>query len=190
MKVNKIKLIVLIVLICLAPGLPAQNPRTIPLDIYLIIDVSENFREVKDEIVTWINEDLIDRLLQKGDSLVIWSVGDATRMIHSETISSQKDEVMRKIKGLEIQGRRADLSTAIREAASRSAQDAAGRKRFSYILMVSGSIGTLTSVLENGSAGLLRWSRVEKYSRWQALMVTPDIGEKVRQAAAVYMNSR
>jgi len=56
--------------------------------------------------------------------------------------------------------------------------------------MVSGSIGTLTSVMENNSAGLLRWSRVEKYSRWQALMVTPGIGEKVRQAAVAYMNSQ
>jgi hypothetical protein len=170
--------------------LKAEDQRNIPLDLYLIVDASEGFREARDETVTWINTEVIDRLLQNGDRLVIWSAGDTARIIHSETIGSQKDEAKQKLKNLEIQGRNADFSAAIREAASRSERDSAGGKRISYTLLVSGSAKALAPALEGSSASLFRWSRAEKYSRWQAMVVAPNIGEKVRQAAAAYMSSR
>ena len=170
--------------------LRAEDRRIIPLDLYLIVDASEGFRETMDETVAWINTEVIDRLLQEGDRLVIWSAGDSTRIIYSETLGSNKDEAKKKLESLEIQGKNANFTAAIREVASLSSQNARDGKRISYTLMVSGSAETLAPALEANTVGLFRWSRVDKYSRWQALVVDPNIGEKVRRAAAAYMSSR
>jgi hypothetical protein len=43
--------------------LRADDSRTIPLDLYLIIATTERFRETGGEIVDWINEQFIDHML-------------------------------------------------------------------------------------------------------------------------------
>lgn len=178
-------------LLLLVPGfLWAADNRKLPLDLYLIVDSSRGFQGSKNETVAWINEQIIDRLLQQGDRLVIWSAGDAVKVIYSETIGAQKNDAKDKLKALETQGRNADFSGALREAFTRSGQDNSGGKRLSMTLLVSGSAENLAPSLEGSSASLFRWSRAEEYSRWQALVVAPGIGEKVRQAAASYMSSR
>ena len=177
-------------LLLISPALlRAEGRRSMPLDVYLILDASEKFLEVRDEVTAWINEDIIDRLLQNGDRLLIWSAGERARLIHSETISSQKDEAKEKIRNLEIQGRDADFRTAIQEAASKAAQGSPGERRISYILAVSASALTLAQSLGGGPSGLFRWARAEKYSGWLAMVIDPNIDERVRRAAAAYMRS-
>ena len=185
------KLLCLFVLaVLLAPGfLQAADQRTIPLDMYLIIDTSEGFREARSETIAWINDQVIEKLLQEGDRLIIWSAGPSARIIHTETISAKKDEAKEKLRNIEISGKNADFSGALREAASRAASDNPGRNRISYTLLVSGSAENLAPALE-GNPRLFRWSRAEKYSRWQVLVADPNIDQRVRQAAAAYMSNR
>jgi len=176
--------------VLLAPHLlPAADQRTIPLDLYLIIDASEGFRDARNETIAWINEQVIDRLLQQGDRLVIWSAGSSARIIHTETIGARKDEAREKLRNLEISGGRADFSGALRDAASRAARDNPNKARISYTMLVSGSAENLAPAL-TGNASLFRWSRAEKYARWQVLVADPNIDQRVRQAAASYMSSR
>ena len=180
-------------LLLISPFLKSQNQRRIPLDMYIIIDATEGFREVRDEIAAWVNDDIIDRLLLEGDKLMIWSAGETARLIHTETISSQKDVAKRVIGNIEIQGSRADFATAVQEASILeretifSVQGAVSR--ISYILVVSSSAGNLAHALGGSSASLFRWSRAERSSRWQAMVVAPNIGDRVREAAAAFMRS-
>ena len=190
MKTMNLKCFLCLWVLLITGFLQANGRRNIPLDMYLIIDASAGTREARDEIVEWINTDVIERLLQEGDRLIIWSAGDTARIIHSETIGSQKNEAKQKVQNLEIQGRSADFSSAMREAASRIAQSANEGIRISYTLIVSSSAGTLAPALEGNASWLFRWSRVVKYSGWQALVVAPGIGEKVHQAATAFMSSR
>jgi hypothetical protein len=99
----------------------------------------------------------------------------------------EKDEAKEKLINLEIEGKTADFTAAIFEAASRSGAGRDTADRINYTLIVSGSVENLAPALEGSSAGLFRWSRAEKYSRWQAFVVAPGISEKVHQAAASYM---
>jgi hypothetical protein len=177
-------LMVFLVLFLMPAFLKAEDGRTIPLDLYLIIDTSERFRENSSEILTWINEQVIDRMLQEGDRLVIWSAGETAGVIYSETIGAAKDEVKNRLQNLDIRGGNADFGGALRDAASRAARDSANR--LSMTLLVSSSAANLAPSL-GGTAGLFRWSRVEQYSRWQALVVAPAIDAQVRRAASAYM---
>ncbi|MCL2833965.1 MAG: hypothetical protein FWD78_12405 [Treponema sp.] len=169
--------------------LKAADQRTIPLDMYLIIDTSEGFRDTQSETINWINDQVIDRLLQEGDRLMIWSAGPAAQVIYTETIGAKKDDAKAKLLNLTISGRNADFSGALRDAASRAAKDNPDRKRISYTMLVSGSAENLAPAL-GGSGNLFRWSRAEKYDRWQILVADPNIAQRVSRAAASYMGTR
>jgi len=170
--------------------LTAQERRSIPLDLYLIIDTSEGFQEARNETVNWLNEQVIDRLLMEGDRMVIWSAGSTARVIHSETVGTQKNEAKDKLRNIEISGSVADFSGALGDAASRATRENPRGDRISYTMIVSGSAENLAPSIEGNSSGIFRWFRAEKYSRWQVLVAGPNINQKVRQAAAAYMSSR
>ncbi|MDR2619126.1 MAG: VWA domain-containing protein [Treponema sp.] len=169
----------------LAPGLlEAEDKRSLPLDLYLIIDGSSLSKEAGNETAAWISREIIDRILQEGDSLTIWSAGDKAQIVYSGAVEGQKQGIKDKLRSLNASAKSADFAGALREAASRASGD---RKRLAVTIVVSGSAEALAPALEGGSAGLFRWSRVDEYAGWQALVVAPGIGDKVKRAAAAYM---
>jgi len=183
------KIFIAFILAGVLPLLNAQDRRAIPLDMYLIIDGSSALEHSRNEIVAWINEHVVDRILMDGDNITIWSAGDSARVIHSATISGDAGlrEVRERLQGLEARGPTADFSGALRDAASRSAQT--GRSRLSHTMLIAASVEGLQPAL-SGGAQLLRWSRSEKSARWQVLVVSPNIGGRVQQATAAYMASQ
>jgi len=181
------------ILVILAGGLSllnAQDRRTIPLDMYLIIDGSSALEQSRTEIMTWINEQ-VDRILMDGDRITIWAAGDSARIIHSATISGDagRREIMESLRALETRGQTADFSGALMDLASRLPQTP-GRNRLSYSMLITASAAGLQPALTGGAQQLLRWSRSEKSARWQALVVAPNIGGRVQQAVAAYMSSQ
>jgi hypothetical protein len=170
------------------PGLlRAEDIRTIPLDMYLIVDGSSQTPGAKNETASWIGEQIIDRILKDGDSLTLWSAGPKAQVLFSETLGGVdgKDTAKAKLASLDFSGGAPDFSGAMREAAALTARGSSGR--ISYTLLVSASAGALAPALTGGDAGLFRWSKVEEYSRFRVLVVAPDIHTRVKQAAAAYM---
>jgi hypothetical protein len=171
------------------PRLNAEDRRIIPMDLYLIIDGSEAFQGSKSGAIAWINERVLDRLLMDGDKVSIWAAGDRAELVFSGAVSASgenqaiKDELTK----LAATGRIADFSGALRNVAS-GITGAAG-DRLSYTMLVTASAEGLESALAGDTQGLFRWFRTEKYEQWQVLVVAPDIGRKVSQAALAYMNS-
>ena len=186
------KLLILIVLVgFFSPVLKAEDRRSIPLDMYLIIDNSAALRNSKNDTVAWINEQVVDRILMEGDKITIWAAGDTAQVVYSDTISASGDKnaIKDRLQALDAGGRTADFSGALRDAQARSSQTAGDRSRISYTMLVTASAEGLEPTLAGGSQGLLRWFRSEKYERWQVLIVA-DIGRRVQQAAAAYMSSQ
>ena len=183
------KFFIALILVGILPLLNAQDRRTIPLDMYLIIDGSSALEQSRSEIMAWINEQVVDRILMDGDSITIWSAGDSARVIHSATISGDAEirEVRERLGALEARGNTADFAGALRDAASRSAQT--GRSRLTHTMLIAASVEGLQPAL-SGGAQLLRWSRSEKSARWQVLVVSPNIGGRVQQATTSYMASQ
>jgi len=182
------KLLILTVLVSILPGLFAQDRRTIPLDVYLVIDGSSALESSKTDVVSWINQELVDRILADGDKITVWNAGDQARIIYSDTVSSSgKNALKDRIKDINTQGRSADFSGALRDVSSRVTQTPADR--ISYTLLITASAEVMEPALSGSSQNLFRWFRSEKYERWQVLVLAPDIGEKVRQNAQAYMRS-
>jgi hypothetical protein len=196
-KVNKRFFIILIILLMFTSFLKADpnslfadDKRTIPLDLYLVIDCSESINGVKNEALAWVYSNVVDRLLIEGDRVTIWAAGNSAQIIHNGEISASggKQEIRDLLQNLVTNGKTADFPGALRDLAARVSQTV--QNRLSYTVLVTSSAGGLESVLTGSSQALLRWSRSEKYSGWQVLVAGPDIAPKVQQAAANYMSSQ
>ena len=178
-----------VLLIFLPVFLTAEDKRIIPLDMYLIIDDSSSMQASKNDAIGWINEQVIDRILADGDKITIWTAGDKAEINYSDTISGDagKKTVKDKLLAMGSEGKTADFTGALIDAASRISQTP--RDRLSYTMLITASAEGLEPVLTGNSPGNLKWFRSEKFQRWQVLVVAPDIGGKVQQAAAAYMRT-
>ena len=178
----------MIILVSFLPFLRAADKRTIPLDLYLIIDDSESFYNAKENAIAWVNGHVLDRLLMEGDSVTIWTAGDSAQIIFSGQISSLDviKDIQNKLQALQTRGKTADFESALKELEPRLARTS--QDRLSYSVLVTASAGGLWPTLTGNSQSLLRWFRTEKYERWQALILAPDMPRRVSQAGAGYMN--
>ena len=191
MKSNIIRtFLILIVLVIFLFPLSAEDKRTIPVDMYLIIDGSSSIQSFKSDAVKWINERVVDRILIEGDKITIWTAGDNAQLIYSDTIvtSAGKAGIKDKLNTITTSGKTADFTGALREAASRASQTS--RDRLAVTMLITASAEGLEPALTGSAQGLFRWFRSEKYERWQVLIVAPDIGRNVQQSAVAYMSSR
>jgi len=191
MKSNIIRsFLILIILVIFLFPLYAEDKRTIPLDMYLIIDGSSSLQSFKSDAVKWINERVIDRILIEGDKITIWTAGDNAQLIYSDTnvTNAGKAGIKDRLNSITTGGKTADFSGALKDAASRVSQTS--RDRLAITMLITASAEGLEPALTGSAQGLFRWFRSEKYERWQVLIVAPDIGQKVQQHAVAYMNSR
>jgi predicted site-specific integrase-resolvase len=157
------------------------------MDLYLIIDGSQAFQSCKAGAIAWVNERVVDRLLEEGDRVSVWAAGERAELVFSGTISAsgEKDALKDQLAAITATARVADFYGALRNVHSGISGD-----RLSYTLLVTASAGGLEHAIAGDTQGLFRWFRSERYEQWQVLAVAPDIGRKVSQAAAAYMNSQ
>ncbi|MDR2596329.1 MAG: hypothetical protein LBC76_03300 [Treponema sp.] len=165
----------------------SQRP---PIDINLIIDGALSSANLKEEITTWICN-RIDQILTDGDSVRIWNAGSPSKVIYSGTVnnSADRENIKKSIRELSgnISSNSVDFSYALKEAADR----ASGQQNssYSYTLLISASADALASVLSGPQANLLRYSRVEEFPAWRAIVIGLNIDAKVRNAAAAFWGS-
>jgi len=189
-KTRKFIFIILINLVGFISVINADDKRVIPLDLYLIIDCSDSINNVKNDTLTWVYTNVVDRLLVEGDKVIIWSAGDEAQIIYNGEISasSGKNEIRDLLQNLATNSKSADFSGALKDLGSRvSGTD---QSRLPYTMLVASSAEKLESALTGSFSALLRWSRSDMYSGWQILIAEPNIAPKVKQAAASYMSSQ
>jgi hypothetical protein len=152
-----------------------------PIDINLIIDGSFSLTAVKNDITTWVSGRL-DQILTEGDRVTIWNAGTQSKIIYTGKIEGApgREAVKKSIRDIIPLGSNPDFSGALRDAASRQSSS------YSYTLLISATPAALSSVLSTRQAGLLRFSRVEEFTNWRALVVGLNIDGKVKKSAAAF----
>ena len=180
----KFKKILFIAFISVFIGLSPLYAQRVPININLIIDGSSSLSGVKNEVTAWVS-DRLDQILTDGDTITVWNAGQAARVVYTGKINNAADRgsVKKSVSDIAPAGNNTDFTGALREAASR--RDGA----FSYTLLISASPQTLSNMLSGPQASLLRYSRVEEFSSWRAIVVGQNIDSRVRSAAAAFMNN-
>jgi len=154
------------------------------IDINLIIDGSAGLTGVKDEVSAWVIKRL-DQLLVEGDRITVWSTGTSAKVIYTGKINgnTDRDAVKKSIQGISGSGAVADFSGALKDAASRPSSG------LCYTLLISASPSALSSLLTGPQAGLMRYSRIEEFSKWRAIVIGLNLDAKVKKAAAGFYGS-
>ncbi|MHB9293956.1 hypothetical protein Holit_03075 [Hollandina sp. SP2] len=165
--------------------LGAGDKRTVPLDLFLIIDGSSALNNVQLAVVRWLNEHVVDRILQEGDRLTIWLADEKGGVIFSEALkgSGDKARIKRVLQSLQFQEGTANFAGPIRDATARVQQS----RSMVYTLLISGSTTGRSPSLGGDAVGLLRFTRVEEFSGWRAMVIGLGLTGRVQQAAAAYM---
>lgn len=157
-----------------------------PINVNLIIDGSSALSAVKGEVTSWVC-DRLDKILVDGDVVTIWNAGPTARIIYSQAVNSAADRETVKKNVRDIQtanSSAADFSGALREAAATRQISA-----FSYTLLISASQEALSSFLAGSQSGMLRFSRVEEFPAWRALVVGQNLDRRVKEAATSFFGS-
>jgi hypothetical protein len=173
----KIPLFFAFFVFCLTPIFAQRSP----IDVNLIIDSSSSLAGVKNEITAWVSG-RIDQILAEGDMVTVWSAGAQSKVIYSGKVEGApgREAVKKAIRDIAPEGNRPDFSGALRSAASRQSSS------YSYTLLISASPAALTSVLSSPQANLLRFSRVEEFPAWRALVVGLNIDAKVKKSTTAF----
>ncbi|MDR0689341.1 MAG: hypothetical protein LBG08_03610 [Spirochaetaceae bacterium] len=186
-KTNRILGRVLVFLIFLFPGFAAaEDRRTLPVTMYLIIDGSESIKNGKDAAAAWINDYIVDKILQEGDDLTIWIAAEKAKVLFSESLSGtvQKETVKALLRSVNPEGAVADYTGAFREVLARESRRSG--RGIPYTLLVSGTGGGL--LRGNPPAEFLRYSKVQEFSGWRVQAVGLGLGPGVQKAVSGYMS--
>jgi hypothetical protein len=192
MKISKIGFFTIVLILTafsrISPLYGADASRA-PIDVNLIIDSSGALTNVRDDVIAWVSNHLIDQILTEGDNVTVWSAGTAARVVYSGRITgnSDKEALRRSIQTISASGTSADFLGALQDAAGRSAQPASG---INYTLLICGNPGGLSTLLSGPHASLLRFSRVKEFPGWRALVVGINFETRVRQAAVNFMSTQ
>jgi hypothetical protein len=183
---NLFKFLFFTFLLGILPQLQAQNARGLSMNLYLIVDDSSALQSSKADAINWVRDNLLDRALIDGDRITIWAASDRPQMVYSGTFSAAaRQQALDSLQAMSMSARTADFAGAIRDLSARAAQSQGG---LTVIMLITGSAGGLAPALSGPHQDLFRWSRSERYERWQVLVLSPDISQRVRQAADSFMN--
>jgi hypothetical protein len=167
----------------------ASDIRTETLDMFIIIDGSSALSTGKDAAAGWLCDYVVDGILRDGDRLTIWVASASAQELFSAALSGadSKASVKSLIRSVNLRGDAADYSSALKAAAGKEAS----AQGMAYTLIISGvrsGYGSFPQAREE--AALLRYSRVLDFAGWRAFVVSQGMDNRVRQAAAAFMDSQ
>jgi hypothetical protein len=163
---------------------PEAQTRNEAVDVNLIIDGSRYTRDLGGEIAEWLCGYVIDGILQEGDYLRIRVAAEKAQTLYSGVYRGGEGESLKALLRAPLPGsERADFAGALGDLFS-----PAGDRRplMSYTLFISGPRG-LSPVHLGAAASYLRFSRVMVFPGWRALVIAPDMGPRVREAADAFL---
>jgi hypothetical protein len=171
------------------------DERTAPVDMYLVFDGSSAIKNGKNGAAQWVCDTIVDGMLQNGDTLTIWIASEKAEKAFSAVIDGpgQKETVKNLIRSAGAGGSYADFAGALREAASM--QRSQGSAAIPYTLLIVGSTtamapGNANSIRGAETLAYLRYSRVEEFSGWRAMVAGLTLDQQIQQAASAYMSAR
>ncbi|MCL2276869.1 MAG: hypothetical protein FWC21_03135 [Treponema sp.] len=172
--------LIALMLFCLSP-LHAQRD---PININIIVDSSASLSSVKQNIESWLSFRL-DEIIVTGDKVTIWSASARADVIYENTVNApdDKEAIKESVRNITPSGYSADFSGALQQAARQTPGS------YTYTLLVSASSESLSSLITGPYGSLIRYSRVEEFTSWRALVIGLNIDSRVRTAASAFINN-
>ncbi|AEJ19287.1 hypothetical protein Spica_1141 [Gracilinema caldarium DSM 7334] len=167
----------------------AEDVRSGPIDLYLIIDTSSSLSSHYAEALSWIRSSLLDSILQKDDMITIISAGTTTHILSDITFTGPESSqgLEKSLQSIRLQDAYANLAGAIKEARRRDLTKV-HPKALGVALLITGTDNT-TAVHEKNDKeleDLLRYSKVDDFPGWKLVVIGLNLDGKIKAATTEY----
>ncbi|MDR1024108.1 MAG: hypothetical protein LBL56_00135 [Treponema sp.] len=160
--------------------------RKDPIDVNVIIDGSRYTQDLGVEISDWLCGYVVDGILMEGDYLQICIAGEKAQTPYAGIFRTEDRESLKALLRRALPGSEAaDFAGALGGLSP-------GKDRsplMTYTLLISTPRG-LSPVHIGTLSSYLRFSRVMDFPGWRALVLAPDIGPRVQEAAGAFLAGR
>ncbi len=180
----------LFLLFLLAIPLHGEDLRKGPINMYLIIDTSFAMEGHLPEALSWVNSVFLQGLNCPGDTITVWTAGATPAFVTQIIIQQPEDlkNLQTLIQSLSIQKENPDYVAALKLAVQ-AEKDRKNQEPIAFALLLSGT-GVMLSGKNSSSselAALLRYSKVEDFDGWKAIVVGLGVEQRVEEATKSYM---
>jgi hypothetical protein len=160
--------------------------RKDPIDVNLIIDGSRYTQNLGGEISDWLCGYVVDGVLISGDYLQICIAGEKARTLYAGIFRMEDGESLKTL----LRGSLPGSETADFAGALGGLSPGEDRSPLmTYTVLISTPEG-LSPVYIGTLSSYLRFSRVMDFPGWRALVLAPDIGPRVQEAARAFLAGR
>lgn len=184
--------ILVFLLMCILPLVLSfgADERSKPIEVYVMFDNSISMTDNGQKAAMWLSEHIRDKILQTDDSLTIWSIADEPVLEYSAVVggSESMEEIKTVLSSIESSGSTGNYAAAFRELKNKAKSNA--QYAHSYIILATGLSGQNASLFSAEAAEVLKYSRSIDFAGWKLMIIGFGIEQKVKAAAAAYMNSQ
>jgi hypothetical protein len=158
--------------------------------MYLIIDTSFAMEAHLPEALSWVNSIFLQMFNCPGDTITVLTAGSTPAFVTQITIQQPEDlkNLQTRIQSLSIQKGNPDYVATLK-LAIQAGKDRKNQESIAFALLISGT-GVMLSGKNSSSselAALLRYSKVNDFNGWKAIIVGLGVEQRVEEATKSYM---
>jgi hypothetical protein len=167
-----------------------QDERSAPAAIYVMFDNSVSMKGSGEEAAAWLNDHIMDDILQIDDSLTVWSLADETSLQYSGDIETREtlEEIKAVLSSITVTDGEGNYQAAFEDLKDAAASLPRGVP--SYIVLVTGLSGQSASFFSADAAEVLKHSLSRDFPGWKVMVIGLGMEQKIKAAAAAYMDSQ
>lgn len=184
----KAKSILCIFVICLIPFAAFAGERTIPVDVFLMIDKSQSMNEPGkfDSLHKWVRDTLVTEMLIPDDWITVWEFYEKPHELQTLIIKNETDrnKLIKTIDNISPDGAFTDIGTAL-DAIQDSLNKRGKNNRYKILLLVTDLeqdapwTSKYRGKQESFKSPYLAEARIIKHDNWYEITLDMDIQDKV-----------
>jgi len=184
----KAKSILCIFVICLISFAAFAGERTIPVDVFLMIDKSQSMNEPGkfDSLHKWVRDTLVTEMLIPEDWITVWEFYEKPHELQTLIIKNEIDrnKLIKTIDNISPDGAFTDIGTAL-DAIQDSLNKRGKNNRYKILLLVTDLeqdapwTSKYRGKQESFKSPYLAEARIIKHDNWYEITLDMDIQDKV-----------
>ena len=184
----KVKSIFCILVFCILSYAAFAGERTIPVDVFLMIDKSQSMNEPGkfDSLHKWVRDTLVTEMLIPDDWITVWEFYEKPHELQTLTIKNENDRnaLIKTIDNIIPDGAFTDIGSAL-DAIQTSLNKRGKNNRYKILLLVTDLeqdapwTSKYRGKQESFQSPYLAEARIIKHDNWYEITLDMDIQDKV-----------
>jgi len=184
----KVKSLLFILVFCILSFTVFAGERTVPVDIFLMIDKSKSMNEPGkfDSLHKWVRDTLVTEMLIPEDWITVWEFYEKPHELQTMTVKTEADRTLliKTVDSIVPDGAFTDIGSAL-DAIQNSLNKRGKNNRYKILLLVTDLeqdapwTSKYRGKQESFKSPYLAEARIIKHDNWYEITLDMDIQDKV-----------